>query len=247
MQHTDCNFLGIQEIDCDKGDPFVLLLAFGYTSVCISFFATAAFSIERVIAIAKPFQTHAQEDKRSTVLMVILTISIISFCMYFPMAFEKIPMHVNMDIGTIAWDCPHSVWCMYISIAVANIIIVPSNIILLYKLHQQHRLKRFLMETRMDDDTEQVGCTPMLDLRMTFVLILISSAFVLLTIPRTIIAYRAYRDLPTDPTGIDGLVNSITYHIFHVNFSCNSIFYFFLASDCRKELKKSILKCWCKC
>ena len=160
------------------------------------------------------------------------------------MAFEKIPMHVNMDIGTVAWDCPRSVWFMHISIAVANTILVPSNIILLYKLHKQQQLKRFLMQ---DYEDEQFGCAPMLDLRMTFVLILISCAFVLLTIPRLIIAYRAYRALPSDPTGIDELVNSITYHIFHVNFSCNSIFYFFLASDCRKELKKSVLKCWCKC
>ena len=136
-------FSGVQEIDCEKGDPFVIILVFALAFACISFFATAAFTIERVIVIAKPFQNHVQEHRKSIIILVIGSIILVSLGMYFPMFFERLPMHVNMETGTIAWDCPHAVYSMYISMAVANIVIVPSNIILVFKLQKENKLKRF--------------------------------------------------------------------------------------------------------
>ena len=96
---------------------------------------------------------------------------------------------------------------------------------------------------RQEANDENLGCAPMLktiDLKMTLVLIGISLAFVLLTIPHRILEiYAAVNDYT-----IGELATAITSQFCHINFSSNSIFYFFLASDCRQELKKT---CPCFC
>ena len=102
------------------------------------------------------------------------------------------------------------------------------------------RLMEFI---RQEADDENLGCAPMLktiDLKMTLVLIGISLAFVLLTIPHRILELYA----ATNDVTIGELPTAITSQFCHINFSSNSIFYFFLASDCRQELKKTC-NCFC--
>ena len=93
----------------------------------------------------------------------------------------------------------------------------------------------------MEDDNP--GCAPpilrTIDLKMTIVLIGISIAFILLTIPHRFLVVNA----TLNNLRIEELPVAITRQFCHINFSCNSIFYFFLASECREELRKT---CACK-
>ena len=95
------------------------------------------------------------------------------------------------------------------------------------------------------DDNTETGCMPRIlmpkiDIKMTFVLIGISLAFIVLTIPhRILVVYATLKEMT-----IAELEVAVTRQFCHINFACNSIFYFFLASECRHELKKTC--CCCK-
>ena len=91
-------------------------------------------------------------------------------------------------------------------------------------------------QNNQDIDDDNLGCAPMIwniDMKMTIILIGISIAFILLTIPhRILVVYSTINNYR-----IAELPVAITRQFCHINFSCNSIFYFFLSSECREELK----------
>ena len=95
--------------------------------------------------------------------------------------------------------------------------------------------------TVFENDSEIVGCPSVLktfDLRMTIVLIGISWSFLCLPTSQMVvnILYNYFQFF----SSCKDFVYSLTFHLSQLHFASNSFFYFFLASDCRKELKKFV-------
>ena len=76
---------------------------------------------------------------------------------------------------------------------------------------------------------------------MTLVLVAISSANVICTLPKFIITILQYK------TGSDiQPAHTISSILIGAYFSCHSIIYFYISSDCRKEVKQLFSKCLSK-
>ena len=107
---------------------------------------------------------------------------------------------------------------------------------------------RLLSQQYLNDDNEQtIGCTTMLkthEMKMTMALTGISCSFVCLTTPKMILEILEYLEYK------NGIIvdfwNAFTFHLCQVHYACNAIFYFFLATDCRKELKSETFSLCCK-
>ena len=157
--------------------------------------------------------------------------------------FTETELYWNPETGNFDLYGPYPTWSLSIAMLSAFAIIFPANIALVVKLHKEHKFRRSNSDqSKLHDEDENPGCAPILrtiDLKMTIVLIGISIPFILLTIPhRFLVVYATLKDMR-----IEELPVAITRQFCHINFSCNSIFYFFLASECREELKKTCPCC----
>ena len=241
---TYLNNTGIQYIECQPGDGFVILFVYHYVSFTVSALVMAALTIERVIVVFSPFQNNAQKDQKPLIILIIIGIIITSILIYLPMVFTSTQLYWNPDTGNFDLHGKYPTWSLSIAMLSAFAVIFPANVALLIKLHKEHRFRRSNSDQshlNMEDDNP--GCAPpilrTIDLKMTIVLIGISIAFILLTIPHRFLVVNA----TLNNLRIEELPVAITRQFCHINFSCNSIFYFFLASECREELRKT---CSCK-
>ena len=94
---------------------------------------------------------------------------------------------------------------------------------------------------KIQNEEEKIGCFGDMDFRLTLTLLGISFSYMIVTAPRGLLMLKPFEDPLTQQ-----LFCAITKHMFHANFAFNCLFYFFLASECRKEFKNSVLKC-CTC
>ena len=240
---TYLNNTSIQYIECQPGDGFILLFVYHYASFTVSALTMAALTIERVIVVFSPFQNSAQKQQKPLIILILIGIVITAILIYLPMVLTETELYWNPETGNFDLYGPYPTWSLSIAMLSAFAIIFPANIALVVKLHKEHKFRRSNSDqSKLHDEDENPGCAPILrtiDLKMTIVLIGISIAFILLTIPhRFLVVYATLKDMR-----IEELPVAITRQFCHINFSCNSIFYFFLASECREELKKTCPCC----
>ena len=206
--------------------------------------------------------------------MVITTLA--SLFIYAPLAWRETELSWNPDTGNFDLHGYYPTWSLCIAMLSAFAIILPTNIAILLKISREQRFRRAFSSSgkstisktlssgdstipELTDEYNQSGCMPRVqmpkfDMKMTFVLIGISFAFIVLTIPHRCV--NIYYDLlifANNPfmcrflvvnasirgITISELAVAITNQVCKVNFACNSLFYFFLASECRLELKKT--------
>ena len=130
------------------------------------------------------------------VLMVVITLA--SLLIYAPMAWRETELYWNPDTGNFDLHGDYATWSLSISMLSAFAIILPANIAILLKIEKEQRYRGVFYKTtstngistvaeRTDEDN-QSRCMPRvsmpkMDIKMTFVLIGISVAFIVLTIP----------------------------------------------------------------
>ena len=176
-------------------------------------------------------------------MCVILGITCLSIGTYIPMVFLGNPiLFCIKDTLPIEWDCKIAGLVIHLTAGIAILVMLPANTALIIRLHRERKLQRsFLFQNMANEEDGNLGCACILlqsfDIRMTIALIGISFCYIVLSMPRIWIS------LTNDNLISQGLLSTFAYHTFHLNFACNFIFYFLLASDCRKELKRFFLKC----
>ena len=117
---------------------------------------------------------------------------------YAPMAWRETELYWNPDTGNFDLHGNYATWSLSIAMLSAFAIILPANIAILLKIQKEQRYRGVFSKTsstygistiaESTDDNNQSGCMPRvqmpkIDIKMTFVLIGISLAFIVLTIP----------------------------------------------------------------
>ena len=111
----------------------------GYALANISFLTTAAFTIERLYVICQPM-------KKTRTLISVVGVSVIwvgSIVIYFPSIFDENLLIFNPETGTLDWDCQYAEFSIWATVALSNTIILPSNILLVTRLHREKQTRRF--------------------------------------------------------------------------------------------------------
>ena len=134
--------------------------------------------------------------KNIQLLMVIITLG--SLMIYAPMAWRETELYWNPDTGNFDLHGSYPTWSLSIAMLSAFAIILPINIAILLKIKKEQRNRGVFRKTtstngistiaESTDEYNQSGCMPRvpvpnIDVKMTFVLIGISLAFIVLTIP----------------------------------------------------------------
>ena len=135
--------------------------------------------------------------------MVIITLG--SLMIYAPMAWRETELYWNPDTGNFDLHGSYPTWSLSIAMLSAFAIILPVNIAILLKIKKEQRNRGVFRKTtstngistiaESTDEYNQSGCMPRvpvpnIDVKMTFVLIGISLAFIVLTIPHRWVFFR---------------------------------------------------------
>ena len=130
------------KIKCDPGDLIVIFHTLGYALSTISYLTTAAFTMERVSAVFRPFKFNGQNQNKRAVIITIFSIIAISFSIHVPFIFLESFVLFDLDSGAIDWECQYAEWCIWTILLLSISIILPSNILLLFKVHRENQIKR---------------------------------------------------------------------------------------------------------
>ena len=128
------------QIKCDPGDLIVIFHTLGYALSATSYLTTTAFTIERVNAVFRPLKTNRQN--KTVVVIVILCIITLSLSVFTPFIFLESFVVFNPESGALDWECQIAEWCIWATLSLSVSIILPSNILLLFKLHKENQIKR---------------------------------------------------------------------------------------------------------
>ena len=128
-----------------------------------------------------------------------IMILLASLFIYAPMAWRETELYWNPDTGNFDLHGLYPTWSLSIAMLSAFAIIFPANVAILLKMQREQRYRGVLRGVstssgeistmpRGSDEYDQPGCMPRMqmpkiDIKMTFVLIGISFAFIVLTIP----------------------------------------------------------------
>ena len=132
------------QIRCDPGDKMVILYCIFYASSVISYLTTTAFTIERVNAVYKPLKINHLNQNKRVVVITILSIIAISISAFMPLIFMDSYFVFNTDSNLLYWDSLYAEWCVWASLLFSVSIIVPSNILLIFKLRKENQVKRYV-------------------------------------------------------------------------------------------------------
>ena len=128
--------------------------------------------------------------------MVVITL--VSLFIYAPMAWRETELYWNPDTGNFDLHGAYPMWSLSIAMLSAFAIILPANVAILLKIQREQRYRRVFsrstssngnsLKSTAEDEYNLSGCMPRvqmpkIDIKMTFVLIGISFAFIVLTIP----------------------------------------------------------------
>ena len=235
-------------IEGDLCDVPTVGLVFACTFHTFSILTLVAFTIERMVVVFRPFSNHINNWPRMKVFMVILCMLIFSIFLNIPQM-RQIPIILyRPETGTwvgvwnYAW-----IYC-FCPTAVATSVMLPCNVALVTKLNKEGYFKKFGKRIIDGRKIQNGSCLPTLklaDFRITLVSIGISLFFIVATLPIAIFVFllsfsEFFPEFPYDDNS--ELIYVICVNICCVYCSFNSIFYSFISSDCRKELKLIVCK-----
>ena len=196
--------------------------------------------------VFQPFSNHVKNWLKLKIFLVIFCLLLLSIFLYIPLM-RQVPIILYCpETGTIllVWDYA---WLNTLcQMVVATIIILPCNIALVIKLKKEGYFKKFGKQI-MDEKKIHIGCLPTLklaDFRITLVSIGISLFFIIAILPITLFLFlvsfsEVFPNFPFDKQS--ELIYLVCYNIAFLNFSANSMFYFFISPECRQELKVIIV------
>ncbi|XP_050360746.1 neuromedin-U receptor 1-like isoform X2 [Nymphalis io] len=219
-----------------------------YVSCCLSAWLEVSFTLERFVAVIYPLRRNAVCTV-ARARYVIVTIVLASLILNIPVLRFAVPSHNDCNIDREYLD--HAArfnlvdTIVSFTIPLAGIVILNSWI--MFGVWRLERTRRRLMKAERPRGRRRARCTRLLacqraQQRVTRMLLIVSSVFVILNLPAYTFRVLAYAyDLNTDEIGGRWTaLQQLSVMFFHTNFAINFMLYCLTGQNFRRALVQSI-------
>ncbi|XP_026500722.2 neuromedin-U receptor 1 isoform X1 [Vanessa tameamea] len=219
-----------------------------YVSCCLSAWLVVSFTLERFVAVIYPLRRNAVCTV-ARARYVIISIVLASLILNIPVLRFAVPSHNDCNIDREYLD--HAArfnlvdTIVSFTIPLAGIVILNSWI--MFGVWRLERTRRRLMKAERPRGRRRARCTRLLacqraQQRVTRMLLIVSSVFVILNLPAYTFRVLAYAyDLNTDEIGGRWTaLQQLSVMFFHTNFAINFMLYCLTGQNFRRALVQSV-------